>query len=86
MKWVYLLVAICGEVMGTTSLKPSVGVSRLLPSLIVVLGYGVAFYFLSLTLDKIPVGIAYALWSGIGIVVISLTGGCFSASGSTLPP
>ncbi len=72
MKWVYLVVAVCGEVLGTTALKSSEGFSRLAPSLIVLVGYGIAFYFLSLTLDKIPVGISYALWSGIGIVLISI--------------
>ncbi len=72
MKWVYLVVAVCGEVLGTTALKSSEGFSRLAPSLIVLVGYGIAFYYLSLTLDKIPVGISYALWSGIGIVLISI--------------
>lgn len=77
MKWVYLVVAVCGEVLGTTALKSSEGFSRLAPSLIVVIGYGIAFYFLSLTLDNIPVGISYALWSGIGIVLISIIGWLF---------
>lgn len=77
MKWVYLVVAVCGEVLGTTALKSSEGFSRFAPSLIVVIGYGIAFYFLSLTLDKIPVGISYALWSGIGIVLISIIGWLF---------
>lgn len=77
MKWVYLVVAVCGEVLGTTALKSSEGFSRLAPSLIVLVGYGIAFYFLSLTLDKIPVGISYALWSGIGIVLISIIGWLF---------
>lgn len=71
MKWILLLIAICGEVIGTTALKASEGFSRPMPSLVVVAGYGLAFYFLSLTLDKIPVGISYAIWSGIGIVLIS---------------
>ena len=72
MRWIYLVVAVCGEVVGTTALKSSEGFSKLLPSLVVLVGYGVAFYFLSLTLDKIPVGISYALWSGIEIVLISI--------------
>ena len=72
MNWIYLVVAVCGEVVGTTALKSSEGFSRLLPSLVVLVGYGVAFYFLSLTLNKIPVGISYALWSGIEIVLISI--------------
>jgi small multidrug resistance pump len=74
MKWLYLLIAIVAEVVGTSALKASQGFTVLLPSAIVVLGYGLAFYFLSLTLDRIPVGIAYALWSGIGIVFITAVG------------
>ncbi len=74
MKWVYLMVAIVAEVCGTSALKASHGFTVLLPSGIVMLGYAVAFYFLSLTLDSIPVGVAYALWSGIGIVLISAVG------------
>lgn len=70
MKWVYLLIAIVAEVVGTSALKAAQGFTVLLPSAIVALGYVVAFYFLSLTLDRIPVGIAYALWSGIGILLI----------------
>ena len=64
--------AIVAEVIGTTALKASEGFTRLMPSLIVVVGYGVAFYCLSLVLKSVPVGIAYALWSGLGIVLITL--------------
>jgi small multidrug resistance pump len=74
MKWVDLLIAIVAEVVGTSALKASQGFTVLLPSVIVLLGYLVAFYFLSLTLDRLPVGIAYALWSGIGIVFITAIG------------
>ncbi|MDQ8031723.1 DMT family transporter [Bordetella genomosp. 1] len=74
LKWVYLGVAIIAEIVATSALKSSEGFSRLLPSVITVLGYGVAFYFLSLTLREIPVGVAYAIWSGVGIVLISLVG------------
>jgi small multidrug resistance pump len=74
MKWGYLLIAIVAEVVGTSALKASQGFTLLLPSAIVVLGYLVAFYCLSLTLDRVPVGIAYALWSGIGIILISAVG------------
>lgn len=74
MKWVYLVIAVIGEVVATSALKSSAGFTKLVPSAIVVAGYGVAFYFLSLTLNVIPVGISYALWSGIGIVFISLIG------------
>jgi small multidrug resistance pump len=71
-KWVYLLTAISAEIGATSALKASERFTHLTPSVLVVLGYGVAFYFLSLTLDTIPVGISYAIWSGVGIVFISL--------------
>jgi small multidrug resistance pump len=70
----YLAVAIISEVTATSALKASAGFSRPLPILIVVLGYGLAFYFLSLTLRTVPVGVAYAIWSGVGIVLITLIG------------
>jgi small multidrug resistance pump len=70
--WMYLFIAVVSEVVGTSALKQSEGFSRLWPSLVVVAGYSVAFYFLSLTLKTIPVGIAYAVWSGLGIVLITL--------------
>lgn len=69
--WLFLSAAILAEVAATSALKASDGFTRLWPSLIVVIGYGVAFYFLALTLRAIPVGIAYAIWSGVGIVLIS---------------
>jgi small multidrug resistance pump len=74
MKWAYLLIAIVAEVAGTAALKASQEFTVLLPSALVVVGYAVAFYFLSLTLSSISVGVAYALWSGIGIVLISAVG------------
>jgi small multidrug resistance pump len=74
MKWVYLLLAIIAEVIATSALKASEGFTKLLPSLIVMIGYSISFYFLSLTLKSIPVGIAYAIWSGVGITFISLIG------------
>jgi multidrug transporter EmrE-like cation transporter len=64
--------AIVAEVIGTWALKASEGFTRLWPSVIVALGYATAFYFLSLVLRTIPVGIAYAIWSGLGIVLITL--------------
>lgn len=63
--------AIVAEVIGTTALKASESFTRLVPSLIVVVGYGVAFYCLSVVLKSVPVGIAYAIWSGLGIVLIT---------------
>lgn len=70
--WFFLFVAIFAEVIATSSLKASAGFSRLGPSLLAVAGYGIAFYCLSLTLRTIPVGIAYAIWSGVGIVLVTL--------------
>ncbi len=69
-----LAIAIVSEVIGTLSLKASDGFTRLGPSLIVVVAYGLAFYFLSMTLKSIPVGIAYAVWSGIGVTLVALIG------------
>ena len=74
MPWLYLAIAITGEVIGTSALKASESFSLLWPSLITVAGYAVAFYFLALTLRTIPVGVAYAIWAGAGIVIISLIG------------
>ncbi|QJD59094.1 QacE family quaternary ammonium compound efflux SMR transporter [Pseudomonas sp. gcc21] len=69
--WIFLTVAIVAEVIGTTALKASAGFSKPWPSVLVVVGYGIAFYLLALTLRTIPVGIAYAVWSGAGIVLIT---------------
>jgi small multidrug resistance pump len=66
--------AVLSEVIATTSLKFSEGFTKLVPSLIVVLGYGISFYLLSLSLKVIPIGTAYALWSGIGIVLTVIAG------------
>jgi small multidrug resistance pump len=74
MAYVYLTVAIAAEVIGTTALKASEGFTRLGPSLIVVLGYAVSFYGLSIVLKILPVGITYAVWSGLGIVLVTITG------------
>ena len=72
MTYLYLMIAIVAEVIATSALKASDSFSKLYPSIITVIGYMLAFYFLSLTLKTIPTGVAYALWSGIGIVLISL--------------
>jgi small multidrug resistance pump len=69
-----LAVAILAEVVATSLLKTSDGFSRLWPSLGTVAGYGIAFYALSLTLRTMPMGVAYAIWSGVGIVLISAIG------------
>ena len=68
----YLAVAIIAEVIATNALKASHEFTNLIPSLVVVAGYGVAFYCLTLTLRTIPVGVAYAIWAGVGIVLVAL--------------
>lgn len=72
--WLFLFVAIVSEVIATSALKSSEGFSRFWPSVIVVVGYGIAFYCLALTLRVIPMGVVYAIWSGVGIVLITLVG------------
>ena len=69
-----LALAIVAEVIATSALQASAGFTRLWPSVLVVLGYGVAFYCLSITLKTVPMGVAYALWSGLGIVLITAVG------------
>ena len=75
--WLLLGTAIVAEGIGTSGLKASAGFTRLGPSLVVVAAYGAAFYLLSLTLRHIPVGVAYAAWSGLGIVLIAAVGWLF---------
>lgn len=77
MPWLYLAIAIVAEVIGTSALSASARFTKLGPSILVVLGYGIAFYFLSMSLTTIPVGLAYAVWSGVGIVLISTIGWVF---------
>lgn len=72
--WAYLAIAILAEVLGTSFLKQAEGFTRLWPSVTVIVSYVVAFYFLSLTLRTLPVGIAYAVWAGAGVALIALVG------------
>jgi len=74
MPYLFLALAVTAEVIGTTALQASQQFTRLGPSVVVVIGYGVAFYFLSLALQYIPVGVAYAFWSGFGICLIAVIG------------
>lgn len=74
MGYLYLAIAIVAEVLATSALKESQGFSKLLPTLLVMAGYGASFYFLSLVLQTIPIGVAYALWAGLGIVLITIVG------------
>ena len=71
MPYFYLGIAIIAEIVATTFLKQSESFSKPVPSLITVVGYAVAFYFLSLALRTLPTGVAYAIWSGVGIVLIA---------------
>lgn len=72
--YIYLFLAIVFEIIATTFLKKSQEFSKLLPSIITIVGYAAAFYFLSLTLRHVPIGIAYAIWSGVGIICITIIG------------
>ena len=72
--WLALAIAIVAEVIGTTALKASNEFTRLVPSLMVVAGYGTALYFMSISMRVLPVGIMYAIWSGMGIVLVSVIG------------
>lgn len=71
MQYVYLAIAIVCEIVATTFMKESDGFTKLGPSLVTGVGYLIAFYFLSLTLRTMPTGVAYAIWSGVGIVLIT---------------
>ena len=74
MGYLYLIIAIFSEVIATSALKETLGFSKLFPSLIVVIGYSTSFYFLSLVLKYLPIGITYAIWSGAGIVLMNIIG------------
>lgn len=77
MPWLLLLAAIVAEVVATSLLKSTAGFTRLGPSVVVVLGYGVAFVLLSRCLTRIPVGVVYAVWSGLGVALITLVAWLF---------
>ncbi|MCA9500487.1 MAG: SMR family transporter [Nitrospirales bacterium] len=74
MTYLYLFLAIVAEVIATSSLKAAEGFTKLGPSLLVVIGYFAAFFLLSLVLRSMTVGIAYAIWSGVGIILLALVG------------
>jgi small multidrug resistance pump len=84
-QWIFLTIAIVSEVIATSALKSSEGFSRLWPSVIVTIGYMSAFYFLSLTLKTIPIGIAYAVWAGSGVALIALIAWIFFGQALDLP-
>lgn len=85
MAYLYLAIAIVAEVGATSALKASEEFTRLLPSLIVIIGYGIAFYFMTLVLRSIPVGITYAIWAGMGIVLVALVGAVLYKQTPDLP-
>ncbi|MHB2136795.1 DMT family transporter [Pseudomonas monsensis] len=70
--YVYLTIAICAEVIATVSMKAVKGISTPLPLILVIVGYGIAFWMLTLVVRSVPVGVAYALWAGMGIVLVSI--------------
>jgi small multidrug resistance pump len=72
--WLALSIAIVAEVVATTALKSTEGFTRLWPSLLVIVGYGAAFYFMTVSLRVLPVGIMYAIWAGMGIVLVAILG------------
>lgn len=72
MEWLYLVIAIVAEVIATTALKASEAFTRPIPTLIVAVGYGLAFYLLALTLNKLPLGVVYAIWSAAGVVLVTV--------------
>ena len=85
LSYLYLAIAIVGEIIATSALKASDGFSRLLPSVVTIVGYAVAFWVLSLTIRVLPVGMVYAIWSGAGIVLISAVGWIWFKQALDLP-
>ncbi|WP_127091254.1 DMT family transporter [Aquabacter cavernae] len=85
MTYLYLFIAIVAEVIATSALKAAEGFTRLGPSIIVAVGYAIAFYCLSLVLRTMPVGIAYAVWSGVGIVLVAGIGAVLYGQKLDLP-
>ncbi|MGL9720869.1 MULTISPECIES: SMR family transporter [Symbiopectobacterium] len=85
MTYLFLSLAIVAEVIATSALKLSDGFSRLMPSIITVIFYGVSFYCLSLTMRTLPTGIIYAIWSGVGIVLIATVSWLFYGQKLDLP-
>ena len=85
LNYVYLIVAVIFEVIATTALKQTEGFTRLVPSLVSIGGYALAFYFLSLPLRTMPVGVVYAIWCGAGIVLITAIGWVWFRQALDLP-
>lgn len=85
MSYLYLAIAIIAEVIATSALKASEEFTKLYPSLLVIAGYSISFYFLTLVIKTIPLGVTYAIWSGIGIVLVAIIGGIFYKQIPDLP-
>ncbi|WP_215747858.1 SMR family transporter [Gluconobacter sp. P1C6_b] len=85
MSYLYLGIAIFAEIIATSLLKASEGFTRFVPTVILGVGYLVAFYCLSMALKEIPTGIAYAIWSGVGIVLVALIAWIFQGQRLDLP-
>ena len=85
MAYFYLGLAILTEIVATSMLKASEEFTKLVPSVIVLIGYGISFYFMSLSLRTFPIGITYAVWSGIGIVALAIVGAVFYKEIPDLP-
>lgn len=85
MTYLFLLIAIVSEVIATSALKATNGFTRLMPLFLVAGGYASAFYFLSLTLRTMPVGVAYAIWSGLGIALVTVVAWIFFGQRLDLP-
>jgi len=77
MAYVYLFIAIITEVIGTMALKESAEFTKIIPSIVVLIGYSLSFYFMTLSLRVIPLGITYAIWSGLGIVILAVIGAVY---------
>lgn len=85
MHFVYLAIAIVAEVIGTTALKASAGFTQLFPTVLVFVGYSLAFFFMSLVLRTLPLGVTYAIWAGLGIVLVTLVGAVLYGQTPDLP-
>ena len=85
MAYLYLVLAILAEVVATSALKATEEFTKVVPSIIVLAGYGISFYLMTLVLRTIPIGITYAVWSGIGIVLIATVGAIFYKEIPDLP-
>jgi len=85
MAYLYLALAILAEMVATSALKASEEFTKLVPSIVVLIGYGAAFYFMTLVLRTIPIGVTYAIWSGVGIVLIAIVGAIFYKEIPDLP-